>query len=693
MSDAVFLESVKKVTSGQLDLVGLIEVATRMAAQNQDARTIELYKIWLEFNRDHPQRFIAMFNCAVLQTKMGGLAGSRDNLEKSIALNPDFHPAYINLGGIVERMGAADDAIGQWLGLVKRLESVNSGTVGYKAEALKQISRVLLARVQLANAEGTLRQCLDVNPNQRDVIEQFIATRLSQCKWPIVAPWDRVERKTLMGAIHTLSMAAYADDPMLQLAASANYYKQAIHAPPAGWDGDRRSAPVDTMGRRLRIGYVSSDLREHAIGYLMPEVFELHDRSAVEVFVYYCGVPTSDGVNARYKAVVENWRDIRDLDDQSAARRIAADEIDILVDVNGFTKDARTGVFALRPAPIAVNWLGYPGTMGSPHHHYMIADPWIVPPELEMFYAERVLRLPCYQPNDRKRAIAAQRPTRRDAKLPEDSFVFCCFNGSQKITRFAFERWLEILKRVENSTLWLLSSSEGTNERLQAYAAQRGIAAERLVFAEKLANPFHLARYPLADLFLDTVPYGAHTTASDALWMGVPVLTWSGRSFASRVCGSLVRSAGLPDLVCSSPQDFVERAVALARDRAKVAGYRAHLEGQRATCTLFDMNKLVASLEGLYRQMAEDYQHGRLPRPDLSNLDRYFEVGIEADHDAVEFGAMADPDGWYKTRLAQRHANWPIAADQRLWTAADIARAEPTVVAGAFANAKRRRQA
>ncbi|MBL8700019.1 MAG: N-acetylglucosamine transferase [Alphaproteobacteria bacterium] len=692
MNDAVFLDAVKKVTTGALSLVELIELATRLCAENQPERAVEIYKIWAEFNREHPQCFVTLFNCAVLQTKLGDLAGSRINLEKSISMNPDFHPAYINLGGIIEKQGSGDGAINLWLSMIKRLDQVNSGAVGYKAEALKQISRILIARQQPANAEAVLRQCLDVNPQQRDVIEQYIAARLSQCKWPIVSPWDRVERKQLASGIHTLSMAAYADDPVLQLAASANYYRQAIPAAPADWPHDRRRAPIDRT-RRLRIGYVSSDYREHAIGYLMPEVFELHDRSAVEVFVYYCGVPSTDSINARYKAVVENWRDIRDLDDRAAAALIASDGIDILVDVNGFTKDARTAVFAMRPAPIAVNWLGYPGTMGSPHHHYIIADDWIIPPALEAYYSERVLRLPCYQPNDRKRVVAPQRPARREARLPDDSFVFCCFNGSQKITRHTFDRWMRILQRVPNSTLWLLGSPEGTKERLQAYAEKQGVSADRLVFAEKLANPFHLARYPLADLFLDTAPYGAHTTASDALWMGVPVLTWSGRSFASRVCGSLVRAAGLPELVCKSPDEFVERAVALAQDREKLAAYRAQLERNRGSCTLFDMDGLVRGLEGLYREMADAYQRGNLPRPDLANLEHYFDIGTEADHDAVEFGTLPDLDGWYKSRLAQRHLNWPIAADNRLWTGADIARLEPSVVTPAFPAAKRRRQA
>ena len=212
----------------------------------------------------------------------------------------------------------------------------------------------------------------------------------------------------------------------------------------------------------------------------------------------------------------------------------------------------------------------------------MIADEWIIPPESEMYYAEKVVRLPCYQPNDRKR-VRSPAQARRVPKraCPEDAFVFCCFNGSQKYSKFTFDRWIEILKGVPNSVLWLIDAAEETKTRLWAYAEQNGIARSRIVFAPKLQNAFHLARYPLADLFLDTAPYGAHTTASDALWMGVPVLTLSGRSFASRVCGSLVRSAGLPELICQTPQEFVARAIALGHNRTEVKAYRATARGEQ----------------------------------------------------------------------------------------------------------------
>ena len=355
--------------------------------------------------------------------------------------------------------------------------------------------------------------------------------------------------------------------------------------------------------------------------------------------------------------------------------KIVSDGIDILVDVNGHTRDARTGVFARRPAPVQVNWLGYPGTMSTPYHHYIIADECHSRPEAELYYSEKVVRLPCYQANDRKRSVAP-RPSRAEVGLPDGAIVFCCFNGTHKITRFTFARWLDILNRVPDSVLWLLETSDETKNRLAEIAERAGIARTRIVYAPKIANAYHLARYPLADIFLDTVPYGAHTTASDALWMGVPVITISGRSFASRVCGSLVRSAGLPELVFSRPQDYVERAIAFGLNRAEIELYKQRLQAGRDRCVLFDMDLLVERLETLYAKMCSDHQSGLRLQPDLANLDAYLEAGIAHDHEAQELLAVEDYHGLYRQKLARMHRARPIPPDHRLWTEAEIAAVE-----------------
>jgi predicted O-linked N-acetylglucosamine transferase (SPINDLY family) len=670
MSENIFLMAIQKITKGEVSLNEIIAAAQQLSGAGQADYARQLYQVWISFNGDHPLSFVAHFNHSTLLTSLGDEAGAEAALRAALEKNLDFAPAYVNLGSSLERQGKVKDAVDQWKAGLDRLNSVSADSVEYKITLLKQISRIFNDHHQHESAETALQQCLDLAPEARDVAEQYGAVRLAQCKWPILTEGPRRTKASLLSRFHPLSMCAYADDPLLQLAAAARYVDQLAPFDKINFASDRRNAPIST-NRRLRIGYVSSDLRAHAVGYLMAQLFETHDPKTIEVFVYYCGIPASeDPLQLRIKASTEHWIDIRAMSDDEAAAAIAGDEIDILVDVNGHTRDARLGVFARRPAPIIVNWLGYPGTMGSAFHHYIVADDWIIPPSEEIYFSERVLRLPCYQPNDRSRIVADTNPTRAEAGLPEDVFVFCCFNAAHKITRYTFTRWMEILRATPDSVLWLLDYGVETCARLRTLASEHGIDGARLVFATKLANPHHLARYPLADLFLDTTPYGAHTTASDALWMGVPVLTMTGRSFAARVCGSLVRAARAGELICANTQDFIQRAIAFAGpERARLRMIREQLRAARDTCTLFDIDLLARRIEALYAQMANEYRAGDLPQPDLRNLETYFDIGVGIDHDAIEIGQSADLHGLYRASLAARHRHRPLNADGRLWSA------------------------
>ena len=570
MTDLPYVSALQKIAAGTLQVGELVDVASKLTAGGKQLEARQLYQVWLTHNSKHPLSYVVLFNRSALDSQAGDTKAAMEALQTALAVNPDFLPAYINLGGFLERSGAPDKAVELWRAGVSRSQTVTGAGVSYVVTALKQIARVLSDRQQIEGAEAAVQQCLEISPEQGDLIEQYVALRLAQCKWPTVVASERLPRKNIVRGIHPLSTAVYTDDPILHLASAERYVRHSAHEGVFTAELDRRHAPIDLKKRRMRVGYISSDLRDHAVGYLMAEFFELHSRDEFEVFAYYCGPESDSALTRRIKAAVEHWTDIRKLSDDEAARKIAADGIDILVDVNGHTRDARMGVFARRPAPIIVNWLGYPGTMGTPYHHYIVADDWIIPKGSEKFYSEKVVRLPCYQPNDRKRTVAPQLPSRSEAGLPDAAFVFCCFNGTHKITRFTFERWMEILHEVPESVLWLLDTTEETKTRLRQHAVSKGIGAERLIFAPTMQNAAHLARYALADLFLDTVPYGAHTTASDALWMGVPVLTLSGRSFASRVCGSLVRSAGIKELVVLTPEAYVKKAVELARNRSEV---------------------------------------------------------------------------------------------------------------------------
>ncbi len=366
---------------------------------------------------------------------------------------------------------------------------------------------------------------------------------------------------------------------------------------------------------RLRVGYLSSDFHAHATAYLIAELIERHDRDRFEIHGYSYGPDPGGDMRARLVSAFDRFTDIDALSHRAAAARIRADDIDILVDLKGHTYRARPKILAFRPAPVQVNYLGYPGTMGAPFIDYIIADEFIVPRDREMLFAEKLAYLPdCYQPNDTRRDIAAA-PRRAACGLPEQAFVFCAFNNSFKITPAFFAIWMRLLQQLPGSVLWLLESNPLVRRNLDAAAAAAGVDPGRLVFAPILPHRDHLARHGHADLFLDSLPCNAHTTASDALWAGLPVLTCAGETFAGRVAGSIVRAAGLSELVVNSPRDYEVLALALAHNPARLAGIRSRLGAGRSSLPLFDMAKRARDLEALYARMAEIWRSGRPAAP------------------------------------------------------------------------------
>jgi len=353
--------------------------------------------------------------------------------------------------------------------------------------------------------------------------------------------------------------------------------------------------------QRIRIGYLTTDFREHVMGFLMAGVFEHHDKGRFETVGLSLAPRDNGATQARIAAALDRLVDLHEVSDAAAANLISGMQLDILVDLNGHTGNARTGILARRPAPIQVNFLGYPGTMGAPYIDYLIADRVIVPQSQPGFYSEQIISLPdCYQPNDRSRKVAETFPLRQSAGLPEAGFVFCSFNNNYKITPEIFDTWMRLLRAVDDSLLWLLEDNTLAAANLRREAAQRGVSEQRLVFAQRVPQPAHLARHVLADLFLDTTPYNAHTTASDALWMGLPVVTCPGNSFQSRVAASILTAAGAPELIAPTLPDYEALALGLARDPKSLSSIRARLADNRDTCTLFDIGRFTRNLEDAY---------------------------------------------------------------------------------------------
>jgi protein O-GlcNAc transferase len=468
-------------------------------------------------------------------------------------------------------------------------------------------------------ARDAYERGLNLAPEDPQVLMRLIHASQHSCDW------DRIEvlfaragdaaRAGRLSKVPPFSLLAVPGVTAADmLAAGQSFAKDA-----AAGAGAPLRPQLTRHGGRLRVGYASSDLYGHATAWLLAEVLEQHDREAVEVFVYSYGETAEDETRARVRAASEHFIDINALSDVDAAARIAADELDILIDLKGYTRGSRPGIFARRPAPVQMNYLGFPGTLGADFIDYIIADPVVIPPELERYYAEGVLRMPhCYQPNDRKRPLPPP-PSRESVGLPENAVVLCNFNSPYKVTPDVFALWMRVMREVPDTVLWSLSAGVAADLRLREQAELRGVEGDRLVFAGRAGIAEHLARFQLADVFFDTFPCTGHTTASDALWAGVPVVTRMGDTFTSRVAGSLVAAVGLPELAASSARGYYSVARALAKDRAMQAKLKAHLNAVRLTCPLFDSTAYARGLEDLFREAVAKGPRSAAQRQELAS--------------------------------------------------------------------------
>ena len=365
----------------------------------------------------------------------------------------------------------------------------------------------------------------------------------------------------------------------------------------------RRLPPA--RGPRLRVGYLSGNFHDHPTGRLMAGLFEQHDRKRFEIFGYAYGSGSDSALRERVRAAFDHWRDLRSLSDAEAASMIRNDTIDILIERHGYTLGGRLGILASRPAPVQLHYMSFPGSLGYDAIDGVIADAQVIPSQDEIFFHERVWRLPrCYYVNDSRRGMPAATSRAANA-LPENALVLACFNQSERLRRPLFSTWLAALEARKDAVLWLLAGHPRAQENLRAEAGRAGVDPQRLIFAPKLPQQAHIARIACADLALDTLPYGAHTTGCDALWCAVPMLTCRGATFAGRVGASLLKASGLPELVTSSPEEYGQRLLELVSSPARLRNYRAQLERTRETNPLFDTAGFTRDWEALLLQIYE----------------------------------------------------------------------------------------
>ncbi len=407
---------------------------------------------------------------------------------------------------------------------------------------------------------------------------------------------------------------ALCDDAALQLQMAQTWVRLEHPGGPRWSTSTSTSTSTKTPNGKIRLGYFSADFHAHATAHLMAGLIEQHQRTDFEVLLFSYGPRTADAMQARLRAASDAFIDLADLSDQQAAQQVRAQALDIAIDLKGHTQNNRLGLFALGVAPLQLHYLGYPGSLGAACIDYFIADRQVVPPALAPHFSEKLICLPgCYQVNDDQRARASSRQSRAELGLPDTGFVYCCFNNNYKITPEMFALWMRVLRSVPDSVLWLLQDHAQVAPALRQHALEQGVAPQRLVFAPVLAQSEHLARIAAADLFLDTLPFNAHTNASDALWMGCPVLTCSGESMASRVAASLLRSLELDELVTRSLADYETLAIALAQQPERLQRLRQHLLRQREHAPLYQTRRFARQLELAYQQIHQRRLAGLAP--------------------------------------------------------------------------------
>ena len=569
---------------------------------------------------------------------LGQDAAAEQVLREEVRAYPDLIHAYNALGVALVRQGKRQDALAVFKEAARRdsasPEANNNVAnvlceLGREAEALPYLQSVVAANPSLADAQHNLGALLQSLKRHEEAIERFEAAlrlapemsytlsyliwnELAICRWDALPERIAVLRRQLGDqAIPAAPFVLVALDipPEEQRRCAELHVRETLqHLPPPLWRGERYRR------EKVRVAYLSADFCEHATAHLAARLFELHDRSRFEVVALSYGRNDGSPMRKRLEHGFDRFIDVNGRSDAEAARILRELEVDIAVDLKGHTTGARPAILAFRPAPVQVAYLGFPGTTGAPFIDYVLADRFVLPPEMQGFYSEQVVYLPdCYQVNDDRRAIPPVHGSRAEAGLPSTGFVFCCFNNSYKISPQIFAAWMRLLKATPGSVLWLLEDNPVAAGNLRRAAAAAGVEPARLVFAPRARHDEHLARHGLADLFLDTLPCNAHTTASDALWAGLPVLTCPGRSFAGRVAGSLLQALDLRELVTPSMEAYERLALRLATDPVLLAGVRQKLTSNRTRTPLFDTQRLSRHLEAAYFTMRERARAGEPP--------------------------------------------------------------------------------
>lgn len=601
-------------------------------------RTVEALECYERALRIQPQMVEAWTNRGNVLLRLSRADDALMSYERALQLRPGFLNALNNRCQALLALRRPVDAlagIDQVLRVVPRDPKalIIRGTalllLGRKSEMQEHLQQSLslvpdqpdllgaLADAQMQNrqyedAARSLTRLIEVAPDHDFARGTLCDVLLQLCQWDGLAALEEQTLSALRAgkrAASPFTLMALHSEPADQVACARLFVEREIPATL------QRTALRVHRHERIRLAYLSPDLREHPVANQIVRLLETHDRSRFEVIAVALEKQDESGVARRIRAGCDRLFDVNHLGEAAIVKLLRDFEIDVAIDLSGHTFASRTGVLAQRAAPVQVNYLGFPGTTGTACHDYIIADRWVIPREHDIYYSERVVRLPySYQPYDPRAEATQCSLTRKDAGLPENAFVFCSFNNRFKIHPRHFQVWMRILQRVPASVLWLAESTPGAMNNLRREAESHGVAPERLLFAKRVdSHDLHIARYQLADLCLDTLPFNAHATASDALWAGLPLLTCAGSTFAGRVAAGMLDSVGLPDLITADPKGYENKAVELAQPGSALSGMRERLVSGRATHPLFDIDRYRHSLESAYERMVAASIAGRAP--------------------------------------------------------------------------------
>ena len=611
----------------------LHDLATAQAQIGDMQLAIQNYAKALHLKKDSPELH---YNIARLYDEINQLDSALVHYRQAVQIEPSYAEAWCNMGVDLARLMRYDEALHSYdRALHLRPNDATTWTnKGIALSALKRLSDALAAydraiqlspsyaqawankasflhdQKQYSQAISAYEEALKLDPNIPYVAGEMLHAKMKICDWNNFA----LESDVLVTAIAANQLAS---SPFPVLAASAseaiNYQVSRLYAKDQ-FPVVKPQFHTKDAEQKIRIGYFSNDYFNHATAFLMAELFELHDRQKFEIIAFSFSPDTQDEMQTRLKKNFDQFIDVRRMSDQEVAALSRKMEVDIAVDLKGYTTGSRPGIFALGAAPIQINYLGYPGTMGAEFIDYIVADEVLIPECNQQYFSEKIIYLKnSYQVNDSKRDISERKFSRSEFSLPEDQFVFCCFNNNFKILPTTFDVWARIMSKVPRSVLWLLEDNLIAKQNLTLQAESRGIAKERLIFAKRMDLPEHLARHQLADLFLDTLPYNAHTTTSDALWTGLPVLTQLGEAFAGRVAGSLLMSVGLPELITDSFREYEDLAIELATNPLKLKQIKEKLALNRGSAPLFNAEIFARGLEDAFIKVHQRYRKGLPP--------------------------------------------------------------------------------